>query len=89
MSSKRAQMPNCGIMDVYEQSMHGGNVSKDETRMTIRLPRDLLEAAKSKAQADDVTVSQAVRWFLRAWIQDELSPTLSFSEQESKPQEAG
>lgn len=55
-------------------------MGKDEVKLTIRLPRELHEAAKAKAQADDITLSQAIRWYLRAWVQDELSPKLPRSE---------
>ena len=50
-------------------------MSKDEVRLTVRVPRELHEAAKAQALADDVTLSQAIRWYLRAWVQGEVVPT--------------
>ena len=47
-------------------------MSQAEVRMTIRVPKGLHEAAKAKAKAEDVTISQIVRWYLKAWVQDEL-----------------
>lgn len=43
-----------------------------ETRLTIRLPKELHDAAKEKADANDVTLSQVIRWYLRAWSQGEV-----------------
>jgi predicted DNA binding CopG/RHH family protein len=49
-------------------------MSQDEVRVTIRVPRGLYEAVKAQAKADDVTMSHAIRWWLRAWVQGDLSP---------------
>ena len=39
-----------------------------ETKITFRLPQDLYDKAKDKAQSEDVTLSQALRRFLRDWV---------------------
>jgi len=44
----------------------------DNVRLTVLTPRWLHTAAKEKAEALDLTVSQAVRWWLRAWVAGEL-----------------
>jgi hypothetical protein len=54
-------------------------VTKDEARMTVRMPRELYEAAQAKAKAEDVTISQLVRWYLRAWIQGDTPRILPHS----------
>jgi antitoxin component of RelBE/YafQ-DinJ toxin-antitoxin module len=41
-----------------------------EKRLSIRIEADLLEAAHKKAEAEDLTVSQVVRHFLRKWVRD-------------------
>jgi len=69
-------------MSLCEQDENEGLMSKDEVRMTIRVPRELHEAAKAKAAAEDVTISQLVRWYLRAWVQGETSRILPRSEPE-------
>jgi predicted DNA binding CopG/RHH family protein len=57
-----------------EQSMHGGKMTDGkDARLTIRLPRELLEAAREKAQHVDIPVSQYLRHCLRAWVEEELS----------------
>lgn len=49
----------------------GENVG-NKVRLTVLTPRDLHEAAKAKAAAEDVTISQLVRWWLRAWVDGDL-----------------
>ena len=44
---------------------------ENETRLTIRLPEDLLEAVKAKAEKKNLTVSSLVRKFFLAYISDE------------------
>lgn len=44
----------------------------EQTKMTIRIPRDLHAAAKARAEAEDVTISQIIRWWLRAWLDGEI-----------------
>ncbi len=39
-----------------------------DARLTIRIPRSLLEAVRKKAQAEDITVSQYVRRCLMQWV---------------------
>jgi antitoxin component of RelBE/YafQ-DinJ toxin-antitoxin module len=60
----------------------------DEARVTVRVDRGLREAAMARAEQEDLTVSQAVRWFLRAWVQGDVSPIASQSEagQEVRPE---
>jgi hypothetical protein len=61
----------------------------DEVRLTIRVPKDLHQAAKGKAADDDVTLSHVVRWYLRAWIEGKapLFPPSESSEGARKEQE--
>ena len=39
-----------------------------DTRLTIRIPSALLDAAREKAQAEDITISQYVRRCLMQWV---------------------
>ena len=39
-----------------------------DAKLTIRIPRSLLEAAKKKSQAEDIPVSQYVRRCLMQWV---------------------
>ena len=45
---------------------------QEEIELTVRTPKDLHRAAKAKAEAEDVTISQLVRWWLRAWVDGDL-----------------
>lgn len=51
-------------------------MSKDDVRLTVVAPKELHEAAKAKADAEDVTLSQVIRWWLWAWVRGDL-PTPS------------
>jgi hypothetical protein len=42
-----------------------------QKRLSVRIEADLLEAALKKAEAEDLTVSQVVRRFLRDWVKDD------------------
>ena len=42
----------------------------DDARLTLRVPQELYEQAKAKAEREDVTLSQVVRRFLREWVKD-------------------
>jgi antitoxin component of RelBE/YafQ-DinJ toxin-antitoxin module len=42
-----------------------------DKRLSVRIEPDLLEAALKKAKAEDLTVSQVVRRFLREWVRDD------------------
>lgn len=41
-------------------------------KMTIRVPKELHKAARMKALESDVTLSDAVREFLRRWVEGEI-----------------
>jgi hypothetical protein len=58
-------------------------VSKDTIRLTVLTPRELHEVAKAKADAEDVTLSQLIRWWLRSWVRGDL-PTPSPPESEQR-----
>ena len=45
-----------------------------EPKITFRLSQDLYEKAKDKAQSEDVTLSQALRRFLRDWVTEDEPP---------------
>ena len=47
-----------------------------EPKITFRLPQDLYDKAKDKAQSEDITLSQALRHFLRDWVEEAEPPTL-------------
>jgi len=51
-----------------------------DAKLTIRIPRFLLEAAKKKALAEDITVSQYVRRCLMQWVG--MLPTESGAQKE-------
>jgi predicted HicB family RNase H-like nuclease len=46
-------------------------VERNDGKLTIRLPKELLEAAHDKATRADVPISQFVRHCLRRWIQED------------------
>ena len=54
---------------------------KDWVKLTILVPRELREAAKAKALAEDTTISHFVRRKLREWVKGE--PT---EEEEKSPE---
>ena len=43
-----------------------------EERFTLRISADLLKAARAKARATRLSLSQAVRWFLERWLRGEI-----------------
>jgi predicted DNA binding CopG/RHH family protein len=43
----------------------------NDAKLTIRLPRELLEAAHEKAQRSDVPISQFLRHCLREWVAED------------------
>lgn len=44
---------------------------QNETRLTVRLPEDLLEAVKTKAEAESLTISSLIRNFFLDYISAE------------------
>ena len=50
-----------------------GDMSPEE-RLTLRIEPELKRAAQAKAKAEDLTLSQAVRRFLRAWVAEDEQP---------------
>jgi predicted DNA binding CopG/RHH family protein len=42
-----------------------------QERFTVRVTEDLLEAAKEKAQREDLTLSQVIRHLLREWLAED------------------
>jgi len=50
----------------------GVRMGSDKVKMSIELPRELRQAAQEKADAEDVAISQVIRWWLRAWLDGEL-----------------
>ena len=47
-------------------------MEKVNVRVSFQMPIELRDAAQQKAQAEDVTVSQVVRWYLRAWVDGDI-----------------
>ena len=47
----------------------------------FRLPAELFEAARAKAERQDLTLAQVLRRFLREWIEDDPPP------EEAKPED--
>ena len=45
-----------------------------KVQISLQLPGELRKAAMAKAQAEDVTLSQVIRWWLKAWV-DGYLPT--------------
>lgn len=45
-----------------------------EPKITFRLPQELYDKAKDKARSEDVTLSQALRGFLRDWVEEVEPP---------------
>jgi predicted HicB family RNase H-like nuclease len=50
-----------------------------EPKITFRLPQELYEKAKEKAEREDITLSQVLRRCLREWVTQD-----SFEEAEEK-----
>ncbi len=51
----------------------------DKVRVSFQLSKELRDTAKEKAQAEDISLSQVIRWWLRAWLDGDLPtrpPTL-------------
>ena len=42
-----------------------------DARLSIRLPRELLEAAREKSKRVDIPVSQYIRHCLMAWVEED------------------
>ena len=42
-----------------------------DARITIRVPEELFEMAREKAEREDVTVSQILRRALRKWVDED------------------
>ncbi len=40
----------------------------------FRLPAELFEAARAKAERQDLTLAQVIRRFLREWVEDDSPP---------------
>jgi antitoxin component of RelBE/YafQ-DinJ toxin-antitoxin module len=55
-----------------------------EERLTLRIDPELKNAARAKAEAEDLTLSQAVRRLLRRWLEEDQleSPEEETTEQE-------
>jgi antitoxin component of RelBE/YafQ-DinJ toxin-antitoxin module len=45
-----------------------------EERLTLRIEPELKDAAQAKAKAEDLTLSQVVRRFLREWVAEDEQP---------------
>lgn len=41
-----------------------------ETKLTIRMPKELRNKAKEKAKKEDTTISRKIRQVLREWVED-------------------
>jgi predicted HicB family RNase H-like nuclease len=66
--------PDTASFRVYNVSVHVVNTEAtmaQERRLVVRIEPELIEAAKVKAKAEDLTLSQVVRRFLREWIKDD------------------
>ncbi len=46
-------------------------VEQKKVRISFQLPEELRDAAQEKARIEDVSVSQVLRWYLRAWVNGE------------------
>jgi hypothetical protein len=61
------------------------SIHKNETKKyQIRLPTQLLQAAKDKAREEDVPLAQVFRHFLRRWTEGQL-PTYELLKGEDQP----
>ena len=47
----------------------------NDARITLRVPRELYDEAKAKAEREDITLSQILRRCLRAWLAGIEVPT--------------
>jgi predicted HicB family RNase H-like nuclease len=50
--------------------MTDGGVIMTETKLTIRMPKELRNKAKEKAKKEDTTISRKIRQVLREWVED-------------------
>ena len=53
-----------------------------EERLTLRIDSKLKKAAQAKAEAEDLTLSQAVRRLLRKWVTEGKQSEEEATEQE-------
>jgi len=60
--------------------IHNEIMEKDKS-YRFRLPAELFEAARAKAERQDLTLAQVLRRFLREWIEDDPPP------EEAKPED--
>jgi predicted HicB family RNase H-like nuclease len=58
-----------------------GDMSPEE-RLTLRIDPDLKRTAQAKAKAEDLTLSQIVRRFLREWVAENEQPKEERTEQD-------
>jgi antitoxin component of RelBE/YafQ-DinJ toxin-antitoxin module len=58
-----------------------GDMSPEE-RLTLRIEPELKRTAQAKAKAEDLTLSQVVRRFLRAWVAEDEQPKEERTEQD-------
>jgi hypothetical protein len=69
------------ILYVRTKTVQGRNMTDGkDAKLTIRIPRSLLEAAKEKSQTEDIPVSQYVRRCLMQWVG--MLPTEDVTEEE-------
>lgn len=47
-------------------------MDESNIRLSLQMPRELRDAARAKAEAEDVSMSQVIRWHLTAWVRGEL-----------------
>jgi hypothetical protein len=60
-------------------------VSTKKIRVNFVSSQELHEAAKEKAAAEDVSLSQVIRWLLWAWVRGDIPTRPPESEQEAEP----
>jgi predicted DNA binding CopG/RHH family protein len=51
----------------------GAQMVKKDTTFKLRLPSDLLAAAKAKAERADTPLAYVIRQFLMEWVKDDPS----------------
>ena len=70
---------------LYTLGTKGSAVNKDKVKVTFLSSVELHQAAKDKAAAQDMSLSQVFRWLIGAWVRGNIAARPPGPEQEAGP----